>query len=145
MKKWMYFAALFAAAFLLSRLPHPAKDISLLEPVQIVYLYKEGDMLCLETDTGARGRGRSLTEAAEAMRARADGEIFLETAEFLLLDPDVKPSEDFFRLLRPDCGVFYTERRPDLSASARYLSMHQPETKLRDLRRIAALREGGVS
>lgn len=145
MKKWLYFAAALAGMFLLQRLPHPAKDISRLEPVQIVYLYKEGEMACLETDTGARGRGRSLADAAQDMTARAEGEIFLETAEFLLLDPDVKLSSDLFTLLRPDCGVFYTEERPDLRASARYLSMHPPGTKLRDLRQIIALREGGVS
>lgn len=134
MKKWLYIAAALAAAGLLARLPHPAKDISRLEPVQILYVYEEAGKICIETDTGAEGSGRNLTEAAEAMRAGASGEIFLETAEFLLLEPDVGLTAEFFRLLRPGCGVVYTVRRPDLSASAEFLTIHPPKTRLRDLR-----------
>ena len=144
MKKWLYLAAALAAVGLLARLPHPAKDISKLEPVRLVYLYKEGGKLHLETDTGAHGSGKSLTEAAADMRTRAEGEIFLETAEFLLLAPDVTVTEEYFTLLRPGCRVCNTTRRPDLSASARYLSIHPPEHTLTDLRASAALNKGGI-
>lgn len=141
MKKWLYFAAVIAAVGLLARLPHPAKDISRLEPVQVVYLYEEAGDLRIETDTGARGSGGTLSEALASMRARADGEIFLETAEFLLLEPDVPVTGEFFRHLRPNCKVFYTNQRPDLEASARYLSVHPPKLRLRDLRANTAMNE----
>ena len=142
MKKWLYAAVVFAALCLLTRLPHPAKDIADLEPVRVVYLFRQGATLRIETDTGAWGSGEDLAQALEAMRSGADGEIFLETAEFLLLSPQVPVTEDFYTLLRPGCGVVYTDQKPDLTAAARYLTVHPPKTKLRDLRADAAAREG---
>ena len=133
MKKWLYAAALLALG-LLTRLPHPARDIAKLEPVQLVYIYKEMDHLCIETDTDHRGAGRDILEAAADLRSKADGEIFLETAEFLLLEEDVTVTADFFTLLRPGAGVVYTRERPDLTAAAEYLSIHSPEHTLRELR-----------
>lgn len=133
MKKWLYAAALIALG-LLTRLPHPARDIAKLEPVQLVYIYKEMDHLCIETDTDHRGAGRDILEAASDLRSKADGEIFLETAEFLLLEEDVTVTADFFTLLRPGAGVVYTRERPDLTAAAEYLSIHPPEHTLRELR-----------
>ena len=133
MKKWLYAAALLALG-LLTRLPHPARDIAKLEPVQLVYIYKEMDHLCIETDTDHRGAGRDILEAAADLRSKADGEIFLETAEFLLLEEDVTVTADFFTLLRPGAGVVYTGERPDLTAAAEYLSIHPPEHTLRELR-----------
>ena len=134
MKKWLYFVGALAAIGILARLPHPAKDISKLEPVQLVYIYEEAGALHSETDTGAQGSGKNLTEAQSSMAAQADGEIFLETAEFLVLDPDVTVTPDFFILLRPSCRVFYTKEKPDLPAAAKYLAVHTPEITLRELR-----------
>lgn len=134
MKKWLYAAGALAAVAVLSRLPHPAADISRLEPVRLIHIYKEADALHIETDTGDRGSGKTLPEAAADLQGRADGEIFLETAEFLLLDPDVPITADFCRLLRPGCGVVYTDQAVDLSAAAEYLEVHPPGITLRDLR-----------
>lgn len=134
MKKWLCAAAVLAVIGLLARLPHPAKDISKLEPVRLVYLYMEAGALHIETDTGERGKGRTLPEAEADLRAKADGEIFLETAEFLLLAPDVTVTADFCQILRPACKVFYTEEQPDLTAAAQYLSAHPPNLKLAELR-----------
>ena len=134
MKKWMYAAAALIGVALLARLPHPAKDIAELKPVRAVYLYMGGARLCMETDTGDSGSGRTLTEAAERMKAAADGEIFLDTAEFLILGPGVTVEADFFDLLRPDCRVARTEGRPELETVSEFLSIHKPEQTLRELR-----------
>ncbi|MBP3659876.1 MAG: hypothetical protein J6I89_00645 [Oscillospiraceae bacterium] len=134
MKKWLYPLAVLAAIALLSRLPHPSRDISRLEPVQAVYLYMEAGELHIETDTGDHGSGHDLTEATDDMKESSDGEIFLETAEFLILDPQVPITPDFYELLHPDCRVFFTSEKPDLPAAAKYLSLHTPKTTLAHLR-----------
>lgn len=134
MKKWLYLAAAVAGIGLLARLPHPARDISRLEPVQLVSIHEEAGVLQIETDTGDRGTGKTLTEAEADLRAKADGEIFLETAEFLLLDPAVTVTADFFTILRPTCKVLYVKESPDLPAAAQYLSTHPPALELADLR-----------
>ena len=134
MKKWLYLTAALAAFGLLSRLPHPARDISKLDPVQTVYLYMEGPRLHMETDTGDHGSGKTLPDALSDMKANADAEIFLDTAEYLVLDPEVPITQDLFDLLHPTCKVTFTTEKPDLSASSQYLSIHTPKTTLAHLR-----------
>lgn len=134
MKKWLLLIGALAAVGFLSRLPHPARDIAKLEPVRVVYLYMDQGRLCIETDTADYGSGRNLTEATDDLRTRADAEIFLDTAEFLLLSPEVTISPDFYTHLRPACKVCYTETAPDLAAAAEYLAAHPPEITLAHLR-----------
>lgn len=134
MKKWLYLIAALSAVGILSRLPHPARDIAKLEPVRAVYLYMDGGRLCIETDTGDTGSGANLTEATEDLRSNADGEIFLDTAEFLLLDTAVQITPEFYVLLRPGCKVCYTDVLPDLTVAADYLSAHPPKATLAHLR-----------
>lgn len=140
MKKWLYLAAALTAAGILSRLPHPARDIAGLKPVRAVFVYMGENDLHIETDTGDCGSGQTLSEAAADMKARADGEIFLETAEFLLLSAQVRITEDFYALLRPSCRVLCTNAHPDLKEAAEFLSAHPPETTLAHLRAASARR-----
>ena len=134
MKRWLYLAAALGAIGILSRLPHPSRDISKLEPVQAVYLYLEAGELHIETDTGDQGSGLTLTEATDDLKAKSDSEIFLETAEFLILAPNVPIAPDFYEHLRPNCRVCTTAEKPDLPAAAQYLSLHTPKTTLAHLR-----------
>lgn len=134
MKKWLYLAAALTAVGILSRLPHPARDIAKLEPVRAVYIYVDHGTLNIETDTGDSGSGLTLTASYADLRSGADGEIFLDTAEFLLLDPDAPITAEFFALLRPDCKVVFTEAPPDLKAVSDYLTIHTPKTTLAKLR-----------
>lgn len=134
MKKWLYPALIFAAIGTLSRLPHPAGDLSKLDPVRAVYLYMDRGMLFIETDTGDSGSGLTLAQAAASMQAQADREIFLETAQFLILDPDVPITEDIYHIFRPGCAVLYTETAPDLKTVSDYLDIHRPKTTLAHLR-----------
>ena len=104
MKKWLYPAAVLIAAAILSRLPHPAVDIARLDPVRVIYLYMDGDIMTIETDSGESGTGADLKAAYADLRANADREIFLDTAEFLILAPDVPITEAFYELLRHRAG-----------------------------------------
>ena len=134
MKKWLYLTAALAAFGLLSRLPHPARDISKLDPVQTVYLYMEGTRLHMETDTGDHGSGKTLPDALADMKAGADAGIFLDTAEYLILDPQVPITQDLFTLLHPTCKVVFSTEKPDIPAATEYLSIHTPKITLAHLR-----------
>ena len=134
MKKWLYLIAACTALGILSRLPHPAQNIAKLEPVQAVYLYMEDDILHIRTDTGDHGAGVDLPAAEADLRTNSDGEVYLATAEFLILHPEVPIAEDFFTILHPDCRVSYAESEPDLPAAAQYLSTHTPDLRLVHLR-----------
>lgn len=134
MKKWLFLAAILTAVTVLSRRPHPARDVAKLEPIQTLYVYMDGAELAIETDTGAGGTGKNLTEAAAAMKANASAELFLDTAEFLLLAPDVAITEEFHTLLRPTCKVTFTTATPDLQAASGYLTIHESPVTLSELR-----------
>lgn len=134
MKKWLHLTLALAALGLLTRLPLPAKDIAKLDPVRAIYLYIENGVLTIETDTGDSGSGVSLTDAAAWMKADADREIFLETAEFLILDPAVPVTEEFFTLLRPGCQVVFSAEPPDLEVVGDYFGIHEPNLTLAKLR-----------
>ena len=134
MKKWLYPAVALAAMAILARLPHPAKNIETLKPVRAVYLSMDGGEIQIETDTGDAGAGHSLTAATEDLCAGADGEIFLDTAQFLVLGPNVPIAEDFFAIFRLDCRVVHVDRKPDLETLADHLSIHKPKTTLNQLR-----------
>ena len=134
MKRSLLLTAALAAAALLLRLPHPSRDISKLLPVQTLYLYMEEDLLCVETDTGDRGSGGTLASAAENLKSAAPGEIFLDTAQFLILGPDVPITEEFYDLLRPGCRVVYAAEQPDLQEATEYLINHKPKLTLSQLR-----------
>lgn len=134
MKKWLFLTAVLIAVAVFSRRPHPARDVSKLEPIQTLYVYRNGAELAVETDTGAKGTGKNLTEAAAAMKANASAELFLDTAEFLLLHPAVPITEEFHTLLRPTCKVTITTTAPDLQTVSAYLSVHTPPMTLSEVR-----------
>ena len=134
MKKWLFLTAVLIAVAGLSRRPHPARDVAKLEPIQTLYVYRNGAELAVETDTGAKGTGKNLTEAAAAMKANASAELFLDTAEFLLLHPAVPITEEFHTLLRPTCKVTVTTTAPDLQTAAAYLTIHSPPMTLSEVR-----------
>ena len=134
MKKAIYLTAALAVIGILSRLPHPAQDVANLDPVRAVWVYLEDGLLHLETDTGSRGSGVTLSAAEAVLRRNATKEVYLDTAEFLILDPGVPITDDFFILLSPSCRVCYTIRRPDLPTAAQYLATHKPDLRLSRLR-----------
>ena len=133
MKKWLY-PAVFLAAAILSRLPHPAVDIARLDPVRAIYLYMDGDAMTIETDSGDSGTGADLEAAYTALRANADREIFLDTAEYLILDPDVPITEAFYELLRPTTQVVFSNKKPNLETISDYLTIHPLDLTLAKLR-----------
>ena len=133
MKKWLY-PAVFLAAAILSRLPHPAVDIARLDPVRAIYLYMDGDTMTIETDSGDVGTRADLEAAYADLRANADREIFLDTAEYLILDPDVPITEAFYELLRPTTRVVFSNKKPNLETISDYLTIHPPEITLAKLR-----------
>ena len=70
-------------------------------------------------------------EAVENMKATSSGEIFLETAEHLLIDPEcMNILQDAAKLLRPSCSVCLVDGEPDLETLGDYLKLHVPSRTL---------------
>ena len=90
--------------------------------------------MTIETDSGDSGSGADLEAAYADLRANARREIFLDTAEFLVLDPDVPIDEAFYELLRPTTQMVFSNEKPDLESISDYLTIHPPKITLAKLR-----------
>lgn len=130
MKRWIILAAAAAAALALQ--PGGERDVAKLEPVQLVFVYKSGNEICIETDTDAFGKGKDLQSAMEDMKLTAPGYIFLDTAEFLLLTEEtVALLPELAGMIRPAAEVCIgTEAQTETAAA--YLSVHRPGVTLKD-------------
>ena len=101
-------------------------DIGRLRPVEVVRLYERSGILVLDTDTGDAGWGLTVEQAVNKLKETTVGEIYLDTADFLLIEG----LGDYLPALRPylkkKTGVVYATEKMDLKAAAEYLQDHHP-------------------
>ena len=74
-------------------------DVAKLEPVEVVYLYKEWDKVVLTTDTGAQGTGENALTALQDLKEKTPGVVYLDTAQYLLVAQDTLEQ---IHILRPE-------------------------------------------
>lgn len=133
MKRWLYLAALAAAVLVLGD-RSAGVDIGKLQPVQVVAMSYRDGQICLRTDTGDMGLGRDLDSALADMKERAAAQIFLDTAEHVIVAP---ACEDLIGglagILRPSCAICMGQG-VDLPQAAAYLQVHKPQTTLMEYR-----------
>ena len=126
MKKWIWLGAL---ALLL--LPQRGTEVGELLPVETLLIEKEAGQYVVSVDTGESARGSSLEAAVEAMRASAPGEMFLDTADYVLLTRDtldcMPQLSDF---VRPAARVYMVDKGPDLEEIGPFLRAQGPDAPL---------------
>ena len=126
MKRWIFFAAALAAVVLM---PARTKDVGELLPLELLSIYKNNNQIHVETDTGEAGVGDTL----EDLKATAPGEVFLETADYLIVTKDtVDLLPQLTEVLRPATEVCLGINA-DTQAAA-FLSAHKPGVTLKDCR-----------
>ena len=97
------YALILAALFFA---PVERLDVAKLEPVQAVAIYKENDMVVLETDTEDKGSGKTAEEALQNMKQNTPTVIYLDTAEYLLVAEEAKWDVEALRqYLKPSVKV----------------------------------------
>ena len=128
MKRWLWLG-LAVAAFLVGR--NGGTDIGRLQPVQVLMVSKAQEGVLLQTDTGDTGKGRNFELALQNMKDTAPLEIFLDTADYLLLKDggeDLLPELKGY--LRPSCTLCQVKGEPDLTQVGEYLRSHPPKLTL---------------
>ena len=135
MKRWIYYLGIVALAAALSAKPSAGQDIGKLQPVQVVCISVTEGLVTVQTDMEDWGTGETLAAAVADMRESAVGEVFLETADHLLLSSDAAYLlDDAMRLLRPSCSLCWMEGEPELQELGLFLQTHVPEMTLKDYR-----------
>ena len=140
------FVILFAAAafWALGLLPFRATDAAKLLPVKTVVVMKSGDEYVVDVGAGVRAIGRTLSEALERLKEEVTGEIFLPTAEQVIVrgaDAETVEAAAEEEAFRPAAGFYQTPiADPDPEALGDYLASHQSNYTILDAR--AALAAG---
>lgn len=131
MKRWLFYAAIIVAAALLSGKGTSGADVGKLQPVQVVCVSGGADWVKIETDTGDMGTGSNLEQAFEKMKATSSAEIFLDTAEYLLVTQGCEGlTSEMMTYLRPSCTVCILDGEPDMEKVGAFLHQHEPHTTL---------------
>lgn len=141
MKRWLWICVIIVLAALVASTPFKGRDVAKLIPVEVIWLSESQGDVYLETDTGDSGLGTSVQDALENMKQSVAGTLFLETADYLILNQeDEYLLEQVYPLLRPTCMICTASKTPDMENIAKFLSAHEPDLTLRQYR----VREGDL-
>lgn len=136
---------LLAAATLgaLGVLPFRSVDAAKLLPVKTVVVTKSGDQYVVDIGEGVRAVGQSLREALDRLREEVSGEVFLPTAERVIV---TEPAEGAVEAVaeetefRPAAGIYLTpDPFPDVKALGKYLDAHPSNVTILDTRAALAM------
>ena len=126
--KWIFYLVLLLGAALL---PTEATDVGDLIPVEVIAISESQGIVTVETDMGDIGRGGSLQDAFSNLRDTASGIIYLDTAEYVLLEEGMEPQIPVLRdYLKDSVRICYGQEGISLDGIARYLDVHRPERRL---------------
>ncbi len=135
MKRWFFYGAALLLAAVLGWLPFTGTDVAKLQPVEVLRVGMEKGLVQVETDTGSIGKGTDLEKAFLDLKETATGEIFLETADYLLLRPEARGLlEALADYLRPACGICLESGTAKLEQVAPFLAAHEPGLTLQEYR-----------
>ena len=128
MKRWILYSVLFAAAMLI---PVNSTDIGKLHPVQSVFVEYNNEQVILKTDTGEIGIGDTPELALENLKQTAPAIIYLDTAEFLLMEENsLKFAEQMRKLLKDKVRICLMDPEIEVSRATKFLRVHGKLPKL---------------
>ena len=146
MKKLLVLVLIVAVLSALGLLPFHATDAAKLLPVKTVIVTRSGEEYVVDIGAGVRAVGRTLSEAVERLREEVTGEVFLPTAEQVVITEPVADAVEAVAeesAFRPAAGIYRTPLpSPDAAAVGEYLASHPSNMTVLDVRaELAAGRE----
>ena len=124
---------LMATVLLMNYEGAPGIDIGKLEPSRVLMVVDQAGVVKISTDLGLRGGGKDMVAAMDDMKQGAEGTVFLDTTEYLLLTPQaVDQLDELDEFLRNSCQVCVVREVEELSAAGEYLAVHDPGVTMRD-------------
>ena len=122
MKKIVLYILILATLWLV---PAERADIAKLRPVAVIALYKENDVIILATDTDDYGTGADVMQALAQMRSTSPAIIYLDTADYLLIEEEAVGEVDALRAeLKATVRLCKIAGTVDLKSAAEYLPVH---------------------
>ena len=135
MKHWFWYLLGLLMVAGIGGMPFSGSDVAQLQPVQVVGVEMDDGVVTVSTDTGDVGVGNDLQGAFQNLKDTTMGQVFLETAEYLLVDPSAMGLvPELMGYLRAGCGVCLMEADVDMEKVGLYLEAHPPTVTLQDCR-----------
>lgn len=125
MKMLLYIAILIGVWLI----PVRGTDVGKLIPVEVIAVSETGGTYTVRTDTGDLGQGRTWDEAFSNLKETSRGVIYLDTAEYLLIEQDAE-LEAMKPYLKGSVKVCAADAEVEIEGIADFLSVHKPEAKL---------------
>lgn len=130
--------AVILAALLLA--PVETMQIGTLHPVQAVLVSRQNGRIVIETDTQDRGSGDTVQAALQNLADTAAGEVYLDTAQYLLLTENaLDAAEELRKVLRRGAELCMVSEPVDLTKTAEFLQTHGKLPQLRNWKKGDAL------
>ena len=137
-----------ASAVCLCMLPRTGTDAAKLLPAQVLVIGAGDGAITVEADNGAAGSGPTLAAALADMAECAEGTLFLDTAEHILLHGgarELTAQVAASSRLRPAARLYLTgDRMPDAKRCAAFLQAHPGRVTLGAVH-AAMLGAGGMT
>ena len=130
MKTLICYVLIIAAAI---SAPVEKADVAKLRPIEVIYIYKDADAVILKTDTEDVGIGADVENALQDMKLTSPAVIYLDTAEYLLLEKDTQEDAEALRSeLKPSVRLCMCNKPIDLAEAAKYLGVHGNLPKMKE-------------
>ena len=122
MKRILFYIILLGLAVLV---PVKHADVGKLRPIETVAVYQENDQIILQTDTEDVGIGATAMQALQNMKDTACGIIYLDTAQYLLIEAGAEDAaEELRQVLKGKVGICLASRDMKPLDATKYLSIH---------------------
>ena len=111
----------------------PGTDIGMLIPVETVFIQKQGDEIAIQTDSADTGVGATMKRAAEDLKEKADGVIYLDTADYLILNREAEALlPQLQNNQKQEVFLCEADGQIDVQKATAFLRAHTPQLKLSD-------------
>ena len=131
MKKLVLWALVIVVISVADMLPFTGTDVAKLHPIEVLIVQQNNGILSISTDSGITGFGKDVSQAISDLKLVAAGDVFLETANYVLLSPGCEDVIDtLFAYIRPACQIYLFEGEGNWSQVAKYLESHPSKATL---------------
>ncbi len=135
MKKWLFYVAAVVLVAALGYMPFSGSDVAVLQPVELIFVDHKDGAVTVQTDTGDMGKGKTLEQAFADLKSTTAGEVFLDTADFLLIGTNgTILLQELTQILRPACKVCIVQEQVDLKEAAEFLRIQSENVTLQQYR-----------
>ena len=137
MRRMIVYLGILAAVFWAG---DPGTDIGMLIPVETVFIQKQGEEIVIQTDSGDRGAGATMKQATEDLKEKADGVIYLDTADYLILNREAEVLlPQLQNNQKQEVTLCEADEQIDVEKATSFLRAHTPQLKLSDWSSVMTL------